>query len=293
MKDYGQHSRSDRLESGGMNRERREVAQARRALGNKTLCPSETTPLYERKKAMRAFCGRLFGRGKGVKRPFGCYDGLRDVRKTSAGFAMVKVNPERPPLALLWPKWSQIDLRWLRYDQSGPRLTSAGFAMTKVVPDWPLLASLWPKWSQIDLVWHHYDQSGPRKRWTWSGSNTFEMKSTLSGWSLLVCSLCMTLSNISSERLPIRKGCFTFPQTDSPFSLRITLFIVMSRTNGLSRCGCVRFDSLDWAGPAVAMMGCGRRKKSQHFANSLGEIQSFILIKASSSVIIHEGSLRT
>ena len=165
--------------------------------------------------------------------------------------------------------------------------------MTKVVPDWPLLASLWPKWSQIDLVWHHYDQSGPRKRWTWSGSNTFEMKSTLSGWSLLVCSLCMTLSNISSERLPIRKGCFTFPQTDSPFSLRITLFIVMSRTNGLSRCGCVRFDSLDWAGPAVAMMGCGRRKKSQHFANSLGEIQSFILIKASSSVIIHEGSLRT
>ena len=162
MKDYGQHSRSDRLESGGMNRERREVAQARRALGNKTLCPSETTPLYERKKAMRAFCGRLFGRGKGVKRPFGCYDGLRDVRKTSAGFAMVKVNPERPPLALLWPKWSQIDLRWLRYDQSGPRLTSAGFAMTKVVPDWPLLASLWPKWSQIDLCWLRYDQSGPR-----------------------------------------------------------------------------------------------------------------------------------
>lgn len=44
--------------------------------------------------------------------------------------------------------------------------------------------------------------------------------------------------------------------------------------------------------PLCAMMGCGGRKKSQHFANSLEEIQSFILIKASFSVIIHEGSLR-
>ena len=94
IKDYGQYSRSDRLESGGMNRGRREVAQARRALGKKTLCPSETTPPYERKKVMRAFCGRLFGKGKGVKRPFGCYDGLRDVRKTSAGIAMTKVVRE-------------------------------------------------------------------------------------------------------------------------------------------------------------------------------------------------------
>ena len=39
---------------------------------------------------------------------------------------------ERPPLAPLWPKWSQIDLCWLRYDQSGPRLTSAGSAMATV-----------------------------------------------------------------------------------------------------------------------------------------------------------------
>lgn len=94
IKDYGQHSRSDRLESGEANSRRREVAQARRALGNKTLCPSETTPPYERKKVMRAFCGRLFGKGKGVKRPFSCYDGLRDVRKTSTGSAMTKVVPD-------------------------------------------------------------------------------------------------------------------------------------------------------------------------------------------------------
>ena len=94
IKDYGQHSRSDKLGSGEANSGRREVAQARRALGNKTLCPSETTLPYERKKAMRAFCGRLFGKGKGVKRPFGCYDELSDVRKTSAGFAMVKVTSD-------------------------------------------------------------------------------------------------------------------------------------------------------------------------------------------------------
>lgn len=105
MKDYGQHPRSDRLESGGMNRERRKVAQVRRALGNKTLSPSETTPPYERKKAMRDFCGRLFGSGKEVKRPFGCYDGLRDVRKTSAGSAMTKVvresvEPDLAPIPL-------------------------------------------------------------------------------------------------------------------------------------------------------------------------------------------------
>lgn len=50
IKDYGQHSRSDRLESGGMNRGRREVAQARGDFGKKTLSPSETTPSYERKK---------------------------------------------------------------------------------------------------------------------------------------------------------------------------------------------------------------------------------------------------
>lgn len=194
---------------------------------------------------------------------------------------------------LWWVERCQKDLRWHRYDQSKPRLTSAGSAIATVSLDWPPLAPLWPKWSQIDLVWHHYDQSGPRKRWTWSGSNTFEMKSTLSGWSLLVCSLCMTLSNLSSEGLPIGKGYFSFWEISSAFSFSISLFIVMSRTNGVPRCGCVRFASLDWAGPAVAMMGCGRRKKSQHFANSLGEIQSFILIKASFSVIIHEGSLRT
>ena len=201
---------------------------------------------------MRSFCGRLFGRGKGIKRPFGCYDGLRDVRKTSAGSAMTKVNPDWPPLASLWPKWSQKDLRWLRYGYSEPRKSS-----------------------------------------TRSCSDTFEMKSTLSGWRLLVGSLCITLSNLSSESLPIGKDCLSFGEIGSAFSLRISLFIVMSRTNGVPRCGCVRFDSLDWTGPAVAMMGCGRRKKSQHFANSLGEIQSFILIKASFSVIIHEGSLRT
>ena len=94
IKDYAQHSRSDRLGSGEANSGRREVAQTRRALGNKTLSPSGTTPSYERKKAMRAFCGRLFGRGKGIKRPFGCYDGLSDVRKTSPGIAMAKVIPD-------------------------------------------------------------------------------------------------------------------------------------------------------------------------------------------------------
>ena len=54
---------------------------------------------------MRAFCGRLFGRGKGGKRPFGCYDGLSDVRKTSAGFAMATVSlksvePDLVPIPL-------------------------------------------------------------------------------------------------------------------------------------------------------------------------------------------------
>ena len=104
IKDYAQHARSDRLGSGEANRGQREVAQARRALGNKTLCPCETSAHYERKKAMRGCCGRLFRRGKGVKRPFGCYDGLSDVRKTSSGIAMTKVTPERPPLASLWLK---------------------------------------------------------------------------------------------------------------------------------------------------------------------------------------------
>ena len=84
IKDYCQHSRSDRLGSGEANSGRREVAQARGALCNKTLCPCETSTSYERKKAMRGCCGRLFRRGKGVKRPFGCYDGLSDVRKTSS-----------------------------------------------------------------------------------------------------------------------------------------------------------------------------------------------------------------
>ena len=200
---------------------------------------------------------------------------------------------ERPPLASLWPKWSQIDLVWHRYDQSNPRLTSSGIAMIKVTPERPPLASLWPKWSQKDLRWLRYGYSEPRKSSTRSCSDTFEMKSTLSGWSLLVCSLCMTLSNLSSECLPIGKGCFTFGEIGSAFSFSISLFRMSGRGNGLSRCGCVRFDSLDWAGPEVAMRGCGRRKKSQHFANSLEEIQSFILIKASFSVIIHEGSLRT
>ena len=72
IKDYGQHARSDRLGSGEANSGRREVAQIRRALGSKTLSPSETTPSYERKKAMRGCCGRLFRRGKGVMRRFGC-----------------------------------------------------------------------------------------------------------------------------------------------------------------------------------------------------------------------------
>ena len=94
IKDYGQHSRSDRLGSGEANSGRREVAQATEALCNKTLCPCETTPPYERKKAMRGCCGRLFRRRKGGKRPFGCYDGLSDVRKTSAGIAMAKVSPD-------------------------------------------------------------------------------------------------------------------------------------------------------------------------------------------------------
>ena len=60
---------------------------------------------------------------------------------------------------LLWRvERCQKDLRWLRYDQSNPRLTSAGFAMTKVVPDWPRLASLWSKWSQKESnsIWFRY-----------------------------------------------------------------------------------------------------------------------------------------
>lgn len=165
--------------------------------------------------------------------------------------------------------------------------------MAKVTSERPPLAPLWPKWSQKDLVWLRYGYSEPRKSSTRSCSDTFEMKSTLSGWSLLVCSLCMTLSNLSSECLPIGKVCLTFGEIGSAFSFSISLFRMSGRGNGLSRCGCVRFDSLDWAGPAVAMMGCGGRKKSQHFANPLEEIQSFILIKASFSVIINEGSLRT
>ena len=72
IKDYAQHSRSDRLGSGEANRGQREVTQARRALDDKTLSPSETTPSYERKKAMRGCCGRLFGRGKEAMRPLGC-----------------------------------------------------------------------------------------------------------------------------------------------------------------------------------------------------------------------------
>lgn len=151
----------------------------------------------------------------------------------------------------------------------------------------------WVERCQKDLRWLRYGYSEPRKSSTRSGSDTFASKSTLSGWSLLVDSLCMTLSNLSSESLPIGKDCLSFGEIGSAFSFSISLFIVMSRGNGVPRCGCVRFDSLDWAGSAVAMMGCGRRKKSQHFANSLGEIQSFILIKASFSIIINEGSLRT
>lgn len=50
---------------------------------------------------MRGCCGRLFGRRKGVKRPFGCYDGLSDVRKTSAGSAMTKVVLESVQLDLV------------------------------------------------------------------------------------------------------------------------------------------------------------------------------------------------
>ena len=71
---------------------------------------------------------------------------------------------DKASFRLLWRvERCQKDLRWLRYDQSEPRLTSTGIAMTKVVPERPPLASLWPKWSQKDLVWLRYDQSGPRK----------------------------------------------------------------------------------------------------------------------------------
>lgn len=45
---------------------------------------------------------------------------------------MAKVTPERPPLASLWPKQPQKDLRWLRYGQNNPRKTSAGSAMATV-----------------------------------------------------------------------------------------------------------------------------------------------------------------
>ena len=45
---------------------------------------------------------------------------------------MTKVNPDWSPLVSLWLQWSQKDLRWLRYDQSKPRLTSTGFAMATV-----------------------------------------------------------------------------------------------------------------------------------------------------------------
>ena len=194
IKDYGQYSRSDRLESGGMNRGRREVAQARRALGKKTLCPSETTPPYERKKVMRAFCGRLFGKGKGVKRPFGCYDGLRDVRKTSAGIAMVKVNPDWPRLASLWSKWSQIDLRWLRYDQSGPRLTSSGITMIKVVRE-----SVEPDLVRIPLKWNQRYRDGAylfaASVWLFP---TFLPKACLSGKVTLASGRLALLSALAS-----------------------------------------------------------------------------------------------
>ena len=56
----------------------------------------------------------------------------------------------------------------------------------------PPLASLWSKWTQIDLRWLRYGYSEPRKSSTRSCSDTFEMKSTLSGWSLFVCSLFMS-----------------------------------------------------------------------------------------------------
>ena len=61
--------------------------------------------------------------------------------------------------------------------------------MTKVVPERPRLAPLWPKWSQKDLRWLRYGYSEPRKSSTRSCSDTFEMQSTLSGWSLFVGSL--------------------------------------------------------------------------------------------------------
>ena len=143
----------------------------------------------------------------------------------------------------------------------------------------PPLAPLWPKWSEkaLNLILFRY---------LWNEINAI-------GMELTCLQSVYVLSNISSERLHIGKDCLSFGEIGSAFSFSISLFIVMSRGNGVPRCGCVRFDSLDWAGPAVAMMGCGGRKKSQHFANSLGEIPSFILIKASFSVIIHEGILRT
>ena len=73
-----------------------------------------------------------------------------------------KVIPDWPPLAPLWPKWSQIDLVWHRYGQRNLRKTSAGSAMAKVSPDWPPLTSLWLQWAQIDLRWHRYGYSEPR-----------------------------------------------------------------------------------------------------------------------------------
>ena len=146
---------------------------------------------------------------------------------------------ERPPLAPLWPKWTQIDLHWHRYDQSGPRLTSAGFAMTKVVPDWPPLASLWPKWSQIDLCWLRYDQSSPRKSPTRSGSDTFEMKSTLSGWSLFVCSLFMSF--LTCRRNVCLSGKVALA------SGRLTLF--STSVSACSRWGAEEMDCLGVAVP--------------------------------------------
>ncbi|MFC2494907.1 MAG: hypothetical protein ACFNWZ_01765 [Candidatus Absconditicoccaceae bacterium] len=59
-------------------------------------------PLMREKKRCELSVVVSLGGGKGVKRPFGCYDGLSDVRKTSSGITMTKVSPDGPPLAPLW-----------------------------------------------------------------------------------------------------------------------------------------------------------------------------------------------
>ena len=84
-----------------------------------------------REKSDASFLWSSLWEGKGDKASFRllwwverCQKDLRwhrydqsKPRKTSAGIAMTKVSPERPPLASLWSKWSEkvLNLIWFEY----------------------------------------------------------------------------------------------------------------------------------------------------------------------------------